>query len=94
LPHPQNKSGNNSRKRGNSSGTIRHFPAGIDEVRCSNVTTAFGWWSSVSGKGSDQKTVIPEDRLKEDTVYDLLPPPRRAQSKTKAVSSSSLHTQR
>jgi len=42
LPHPLFWRGNNSEKRGNSPGTMRGLPAGINEAVCSNVTVAEG----------------------------------------------------
>ncbi len=46
--------GNNSKKHGNSPGTIRHSPAGINEVICSNDTRVGSGSERAPGGGGDQ----------------------------------------
>jgi len=51
LPWPLKNRGNKSQKRGNSPGTIRSFPAGINEAIYSNVTAGDRAHKRVAGRG-------------------------------------------
>ena len=51
LPWPLKNRGNESQKRGNSPGTIRSFPAGINEAIYSNVTAGDWAHKRAAGRG-------------------------------------------
>ena len=58
LPLPHFLGGNNSGKHGNSPGTMRGFPAGINEAVYSNVTMAEAGWGLRWRGGRNRGRVI------------------------------------